>query len=678
MSTFNKPFKRHRIQQLIAFIIAIIAIGTFAGWHFESWALNSILPNAVAMNPFTAVLFLLLSIAIWFVNGQRKSSFVIAMSVSFAVTVLALSQTLSLFGIDFQLDQILFRDSLDKTTQEFPNRMAPNTAANFLLLGLALLLHQRRSDSYSNFASQTFTFIAILISLMVLTGYVYNAASLTGLKEYIPMALNTAIAFSLSCIAILHAQEGKGFLSLFSSGHQGGWPLKVILPILGLIPLSFGLLFLKGLETQVFGIQTGIALFAVSTATVLVILFLVCAHFFNKQNHKLHINYDLSRSILDCMDNGVVTFNAQGECTLLNPAAKDILGIAPRSNELPNWIFKTNLFNQDNSQESPLSRAFNGISTHKHEFILRQPDQNEEKVVEASIRPLVYQNKTPQEALIVFRDITEKKRNENFMLSQNKELTAKNTQLYAQNIYSAKMASLGEISAGMAHEINNPLTIIIGKLDEILESIHSNEFQSNEAVGALKASKQAVIRISKIIRSLRSFSRDVSNDPTEAVPVRQVFKDIQELCQERLRFKGISLIFDSIPDDLYVNARSSEMLQIILNLVSNAQDTLASVDGDRWIRISAQQVENRIEISVSDSGPGVPKEKKEKIFQPFFSTKEPGKGTGLGLSITKQLVDQYGGQIFINEDHPFTCFTVSLPAINADEAFIAPSSSYKG
>lgn len=224
----------------------------------------------------------------------------------------------------------------------------------------------------------------------------------------------------------------------------------------------------------------------------------------------------------------------------------------------------------------------------------------------------------------------------------------------------AKMASLGEMASGIAHEINNPLTIILGKASVIKNSIINHKFDPEVTLQAVEKITVTVDRISKIIKGLRSFARDGDRDSFEWVSLTQLLDDTVELCKARFGSHGVALEILPFDKNLKIECRGVQISQVLLNLLGNAFDAIQS-QKEKWVRIEVIETEDAVQIAVRDSGPGVPQSLREKIMQPFFTTKEVGKGTGLGLSISKGIMDDHKGRFFLDENSSETRFVLSFP-----------------
>lgn len=245
----------------------------------------------------------------------------------------------------------------------------------------------------------------------------------------------------------------------------------------------------------------------------------------------------------------------------------------------------------------------------------------------------------------------------------NKELDTvlnhlRNTQTLL--IESSKMSALGEMAAGVAHEINNPLAIINLFSAELMDLVSADMPDKQEGLRLCHSIETTTDRIAKIISGLRAFSRDGSQDPFEKVSVHSIIRDVLSLCSEKLKSKKIQLIVPDIPSELTIQCRSVQISQVLVNLLNNAYDALLSVE-KRWIRIDVIDDPHQLIIALSNNGPPIPSEFRAKIFQPFFTTKEVGKGTGLGLSISRGILESHNGQLVQDEKSEFTRFLMTFP-----------------
>lgn len=256
----------------------------------------------------------------------------------------------------------------------------------------------------------------------------------------------------------------------------------------------------------------------------------------------------------------------------------------------------------------------------------------------------------PQRLIGLVWDITER------TLAQRK-LEEERTKAIA----SAKMASLGEMASSIAHEINNPLTIILNRASHLREKIETGKIDLAGSATELVKIEDTVGRIAKIIRGLSAFSRNSENDPMIECELHSIITDSFELCRERFVKEGIEIRIFGLPKNLMINCRPSQISQVLINLINNSFDALQGLK-EKWLGIHVKEIDhNRVEISVIDSGPGIPEAVAEKIMVPFFTTKEIGHGTGLGLSISKGIIEDHYGKLSYDKNHTNTRFVITLP-----------------
>lgn len=251
--------------------------------------------------------------------------------------------------------------------------------------------------------------------------------------------------------------------------------------------------------------------------------------------------------------------------------------------------------------------------------------------------------------LAVVEDITQKREKERQLKEQESKIIA-----------SSRMASLGEMAAGIAHEINNPLTIINGHMG-VLRRMLSQKGVGGDAdlqrrIDVVEATTQ---RIAKIVKGLRSYARESDQGDLEMVRVAAIVEETLTFCMDRFKHENIELVTE-IDGSLQVRVRPYQISQVLLNLLNNAADALQSVSARR-VDVRVREGNGGIEIAVVDNGPGVPLFLRERIMQPFFTTKEVGKGVGLGLSISEGIVRGHGGRLFLDESSAYTRFVIWLP-----------------
>ena len=231
-------------------------------------------------------------------------------------------------------------------------------------------------------------------------------------------------------------------------------------------------------------------------------------------------------------------------------------------------------------------------------------------------------------------------------------------------VHESKMAALGKMAAGVAHEINNPLAVIaeeagwmkdLLKEDDVAQSQNLKEYQES-----IKKIEYHVERVKKVTHRLLGFARRM--EPTEEkVMVNQILDECVGFLENEARYRNISINKELAPDLPTTASDSSQLQQVFLNILNNAIDAMGK-DGAITLRTLYQPETRQIAIKITDTGPGMTQETIEKIFDPFFTTKEVGKGTGLGLSISYSIIEKLGGTIYVDSKvSKGTTFTIKLP-----------------
>ena len=216
------------------------------------------------------------------------------------------------------------------------------------------------------------------------------------------------------------------------------------------------------------------------------------------------------------------------------------------------------------------------------------------------------------------------------------------------------------MAGGVSHEINNPLTIIVGQIYTLKKLVKKSELEEKVNTTVLDVAdkiKDNSTRITKIIKELRNFAKDGSHDPFEEISLRVILSDAIDLYSEKLKNYNFEISIDC-PSDIIIKVRKIEVIQAFANLVTNSFE-YGKGEEKSWIKVKGSVADGKVTILFSDSGGGIDPQIKEKVFEPFFSTKLPHK-TGLGLSIAQSIFESHNG--FINlKDSEETCFEIILP-----------------
>jgi two-component system NtrC family sensor kinase len=255
---------------------------------------------------------------------------------------------------------------------------------------------------------------------------------------------------------------------------------------------------------------------------------------------------------------------------------------------------------------------------------------------EISSYPILDEDENIIQAILLEQDVTDRRRLETMMAQ------------------SEKLAAVGQLAAGVAHEINNPLTAILANAQMLQRRLPVDD-ELQESVDLIARAGE---RASQVVRNLLDFARK-EEYRLVLTDVNETIQRAIELVQHELSKRAIHLIFEPDPNLPRLLASRDHLSGVWLNLLLNAID---AIDRDGTIRVGTRLSAEKLYVTITDSGSGIPPERINRIFEPFYTTKAPGRGTGLGLSVCHRVVRQHGGSIQVNSQEGVgTEFTVELP-----------------
>jgi PAS domain S-box-containing protein len=356
-----------------------------------------------------------------------------------------------------------------------------------------------------------------------------------------------------------------------------------------------------------------------------------------EMEHRLHREQQFARRLMDSFPDLVVALDAESRYTFVSPQIVDLLGYRPE--ELIGEKLGSRTGTHDRAAMLKLSgdlisgRRLNGQIEYR-----TQHKNGEWRLFRATARPLHDESGRVTGIIASARDITDQQR------------------LQQQLIQSERLAAMGQMIAGVAHELNNPLTAILG-VTELMRDQTTDETSRRQ----LDLAHRQARRAAHIVESLLVFSRPSTPRKT-LLHLNDVLQRTLQLHEYSLRTNNIHVDFVARPDLATVLGDSNQLTQVFLNLIVNAEQAIREVRNQGTLRIRLGAVGDRLLATFQDNGPGIPREALPRIFDPFFTTKRPGRGTGLGLSICMAIIREHNGDISAQPlPDGGSVFTVSLP-----------------
>ncbi|MGB7159862.1 MAG: ATP-binding protein, partial [Tepidisphaeraceae bacterium] len=683
--------------------MAVLAIGALAllGWALDSEALKSLLhPTRNPMNPTVALLFIITGAGLWWLRDEPPLRWRRRAAQGCGALV-ALVGALRLLAYaanrDAVVDQLLFRARLAGDV------MAPNTAATFFLIGLVLVVLDERTRRGFH-PAQILVFTAGGVALFSLAGFLYESPQFTGMSGFIPMAINTTIAFALLCAGLLCARPTRQPMATLVSDTLGGTMARRLVPAALLVPPLLGYLCLRGAAMGFFDSEAGLALFVLANIVVFNLLIWWCAQIVRVSDTRRRLSEDVlrqneerHRAVMEQAAEGIYLVDLNTKRIVdANPAFERLLGYAHGE------ALNTSVYDLVNDTPAGIDERLQHLvetgAPTRGERTYRRKDG---ALVDVGVSGAVISYGSRHVACTVVHDITVRKRFERELHEKNRQLEEAigserdaHEQLkraQSQLVQSEKLIGLGQMVAGVAHEINNPLSFVANNvavlqrdarsLCELLKLYENADALIAERNGELLASIRALSdrvdlpytianlddmlarsrdglrRIQQIVKDLRDFARLDESDLT-AVDLNAGVESTVNIIQGHAKKKRVTIERRLEPLPL-VTCHPAKVNQVVMNLVSNAID--ACPEGGRVTIITGANG-NQARIEVSDTGPGVPDSIRQRIFDPFFTTKPPGEGTGLGLSISYGIVKDHDGTIEVtNPPEGGARFVVTLP-----------------
>jgi len=728
-----------RTCSVIAGALAIAGgLSVLVGWIVGIAPLKSVIPGVVAMNPVTAIAFVLAGVALLILQAQTTypRASICAQGCALAVAAIGLMRLAAYAtGWDGGLDRLLFADALGT------NRMAPNTAASLFLLGLSLLLLNARTRG-GQWAGQLLAGAVAVGSFLALVGYLFNAEPLYGVATYTPMALNTAAFLGTLAVGTLCARPSWSIMAVLTRQGAGGLMVRRLLPIAIGVPVLLGGLRLHGERVGLYGREFGVSLMVVLT----VVLFLASISWTGRALNRVddardRAQQELSRAhaeleqrvqertaelaatneslqaeiveriraaaaerasedrfrlLIDSVkDYAILMLDPAGQIVSWNSGAERIQGYCTA--EIVGQHFSRFYRREDVDAGKPDLEL--RVATNEGRFedegwrVRKDGSLFWANVVVTAVRDA---SGRLQGFSKVTRDITERRRTAEHVQALNAELQARVNELATINSELAHKNQENEVFVySVSHDLRSPLVNLQGFSkelstvgDELREILDATELPSasrrrglalidDEMRVAIRFIQSAVTRLGTIIDALLRLSRAGRLEyQRQQVALDEIIARIVQAMAGTISDCGAEVTVHDLPPT-WGDAPALE--QVFANLIGNALNYL---DPTRpgCIEVGASagvSSEDCVTYYVKDNGLGIPEAYQSKVFQTFQRLHpERAKGEGMGLAIVRRIVERHGGKVWVEStDGVGSTFYVMLKCRPPADGLLAQSGS---
>jgi PAS domain S-box-containing protein len=679
---------------------ALALIGTFLGIGlFTSVGVSLV---AIKVNTAVSLVLAALSLGVQARPVRSRALEGLALASALLVATVGLATLIEYAGsVQLGIDQLLWQEAPGAVGTVDPGRPAPNTALGLFLLGLALL----RTDGggWRRSMSQLSGLAALAVAALGVVGYAAGAVELYGLQGHTPVALNTAVALALLAAGCLAARPERGFVRLLTVDGPGGQLARRLLLVVGLAPLVLLILLRQGKRLGLFEDPFDDALHVVLLTGLLVVLVWHAARSVDdvdgrrreaerqrlelaaqEREAKASAAVELAARIeaedlaeraeagerrasaererldvtLCSIGDAVIATDNASRITVFNPVAEKLTGwkAAQAMGRPLGEVFRIVSSVTREPGEDPVARALasgqtTGLANHT---LLVARDGTERSIADSSA-PIRDGGRRIVGAVLVFRDVTDEERRDRALARTQ------------------RLESLAVLAGGIAHDFNNMLTGVLANLGVAVERT-----RDQDVLEVLADVRNAAERARGLTKQLLTFANG-------GAPVKEL-TDLETLVRETVQFSTHgwpgACHFELAPGLWHGLVDPGQVAQVVQNVVINAVQAMPTggrliVAADNLVLDKAEAAPLRegpfVRIRIADEGPGIPEPVRERIFEPFYSTKPHG--SGLGLAVCHSVVSKHDGRIdVISREGAGTTFDVYFPARPEARAAVAASS----
>jgi PAS domain S-box-containing protein len=661
-----------------------VGVAVLTGWALDNPTLKGLQPGLVTMKPNDAVGVILLGVALWLLRreGARPPRRRIARACASAAAVIGLA-TLSEYAVgwDLGIDQLLFSETGNMIWTSHPGRMAPTSAVNLVLLGTALAMLDRPRRHWE---VEVLTMLAVFISVFAYLAHVYALELLHGTGYYTHMAVHAASAYCLLCAGVLTSRPQLGFMTIVASETPGGAMARRLLPATIVGPALLAWVGFVGQRSGYYGTVFGLALLALAIILAFSVLVLWSAsslYHVDVERERAEAALRASRERLQLLVDGakdyaIFMLDVEGAVQSWNAGAERVHRYTEEEifgRPVSQFYTKEDCMRRK-PQQDLATAAREGAVEDEGWRIRKDGSQFWANTILTALRG---DDGRLRGFAALTRDVSERRRIEEQLKEANVELSRreeavktaladvtkthealKSAQL--QVIQTEKMESVGRIAAGVAHEVKNPLAIILSGIDYLGEHVNGDAVQGE----VLREMEQAVVRADRILGGLLDFSAPRSLE-LHFESLNAVIEQALLLVKHELDRGRVAVVRQLAKDLPAAWLDKRKMEQVFINVFLNAIQAMpkgGTLSVKTWARPAAEvglpvgsrtsRVVKRagpvVVAEIDDTGIGIPEDLLRKIFEPFFTTKPTKKGTGLGLTVAKAIVEMHGGTVNIS------------------------------
>lgn len=644
----GESFLYNRLKTTATYIIfAVLFIGVVVllGWQFDVGFIKRPIPGLAAMNPLTAINFILLAVAFLCITTRF-----VKLGYGLAVAVTAISSVFLaglVLGFSFQIDLVIFSGKIaaDGNNNNLSSRMAPNTAINFVMGGIIMLFV--RVGKRSVYLVQVLSVLITIVAIFSILGYMYRVEEFYGILAYLPMSIHTAICFLMFGVAVLFYYNDRGLMQEITSPFSGGIISRILIPLGMIIPGFLGFVRLYLDWKYSFSEEFGAAMLVVSLIVILVILIWFIALSLNEKDEWRHKAQDevrltnvlLQSSIESHKDILIFSIDKDYKYLTFNSAFKEATynayGTTVKKGE--SMLDSITIEEEKIKAQKTCEMAMLGEGV----TVVDVYGELERNYFETRYNPIRNDNNEVVGVTVLSSNITERKKYEEEVQNLNKELES--------------------FSYSVAHDLRAPLRIIDGYVNILIEDCYKD--LNKEGQRLLNIISGNAKKMGQLIDDLLNFSKLGRLPVTKSVVNTE--RLIRSVLDEQLGIANRGNIDVNLGtlEELYCD----EMLirHVFTNLISNAIKYTSKKEMS-VIEIDSRKNDEVVTYQIMDNGAGFDLKYADKLFGVFqrLHKESDFEGTGVGLAIVQRIIAKHGGDIWAEaEINNGATFYFSLPRV---------------